>query len=112
MGRLKPPSPAPCLKWVVDTKSNELNLELKDHCNGIVFSPKHLPFSKVIFRMFQEGIIVPARNSNILSFKSGCGSGLLSPLPPHIVKNFPLSPPNNKTPLPSGDSAIEVRDRA
>ena len=47
-----------------------------------------LSFSKVISKMFHE--LAPARSSNILSSQS------------------PLSPPNSKTPLPSGDSAIAL----
>ena len=49
----------------------------------------HLLRCKVISKMFHE--LVPARSSNILSSGSSQLSG---------------SPPNNKTPLPSADSAM------
>ena len=65
-----------------------LNINIS-YCKGIT-TWLLLGFSKVIFKIFHE--LAPARSSNILSSYSFSS----------------LYPPNSKTPLPSGDSAIAL----
>ena len=62
----------------------ELINEKLDYVNGIT-TCRYLLFSKVTFRVFHES--APARSSNILFW-------------------WNTDPPNSRTPLPSGDSAI------